>query len=83
MEFPDDASFYIQKGYVGNAVLWWGLNSCGYVCDIEEAQLYTREEVLSRFVNGRESDIIWESQHALNGIKKIVDGQYLRAEFSA
>ena len=44
---------------------------------------YTKEEVLSKFVNGRESDIIWESKHALNGIKKIVDAQNLRAEFSA
>ena len=83
MEFPDDSLFYIQNGYVGNAVLWWGLNSNDYVCDIELAQLYTKEEVLSKFVNGRESDIIWESKHALNGIKKIVDAQNLRTEFSA
>lgn len=35
------------------------------------------------FVDGRKSDIIWESEHILNNVKSHVDGQYLCADFSA
>ena len=81
--FSDDSMFYIQNGYVGNAVLWWGLNSNGYVCDIHKAQAYTKQYVLKHFVNGREEDRIWESKHVLDCIKEIVDGQFLKPEFKA
>jgi len=81
--YPDHTCFYIQKGYVGNAVLWWGLNSSGYVCDIRKAQLYTKKEVLKDFVNGRIEDRIWESTHVLNCIKEIVDGQFLNSNYES
>ena len=76
-KFDDDSCFYIQNGYVGNSVMWWAKNGSGYTTDIEKAQLYTKQEVLDKFVGGREEDIIWESKHVLNNIKKHVDAQYL------
>lgn len=81
--YPDNAMFYIQNGYVGNAVLWWGLNSSGYVCDILKAQRYTKEYVLKHFCDGREEDIIWEANHVLECTKLIVDGQFLKKEFKS
>lgn len=80
--FSDDTLFYIQNGYVGNSVLWWGKNSNGYTTNINKAGLYTKEEVLKKFVNSREEDVIWESSHVDNNIVKQVDGQYLNREYS-
>ena len=26
----EDKQFYIQNGWIGNAILWWGIDSKGY-----------------------------------------------------
>lgn len=80
-KFSDDTTFYIQNGFVGNSILWWALNGHGYTTDIFNAQIYTKKEVLERFVNGRLSDVIWESKHVQSKIKHHVDSQYLSNEF--
>ena len=80
--YPDDATFYVQNGYVGNAVLWWGLDSRGYVCAIEKAQLYTKKEIIDDFLNSREEDVIWESKHVKNCLKVIVESQLLERNYS-
>lgn len=81
--YPDDTNFYIQNGFVGNAIVWWGLGSSGYETDITKAQIYTKQEILERFVGGREQDRIWEAKHVLTGIKQVVDIQKLSGEFVA
>jgi len=83
-ELPDDEMFYVQdaRNYVGNAVLWWGLNSNGYVCDIHKAQKYTKDEIVKRFGDGRETDVIWPASHVEKAVKEIVDAQYLKREYS-
>ena len=35
--------YYIQNGYVGNAILWWAENSRGYTTDFTKAGKYTKE----------------------------------------
>ena len=82
-KFPDGTNFYVQNGFVGNSVLWWGKNSNGYTSDISKAELYTKEEILSKFVEGREEDRIWEAKHVLSKVKSHVDGQYLSSEYRA
>ncbi len=78
-KYPDDACFYVQNGYCGNDALWWGKGGGGYVTDINNAQLYTKAEVLNH--SWRENDRIWESKHVLSKIKQHVDTQYLQSEF--
>lgn len=79
---PSDKTFYVQdrRGYVGNSVLWWGLNGDGYTTNIDNAHKFTKNEVQS-FIGGRETDIIWESQHIESVVKRHVDSQYLKSEF--
>ncbi len=80
-QYPDDSKFYIQKGYCGNCILFWGLGNCGYTSNITEAQIYTKEEVLNRFVPGSAENRIWESSHVLANLKPVVDSQYLNPNF--
>ena len=37
--------FYIHNGYVGDALLLWRPNRCGYTVNIDEAGLYTKDEI--------------------------------------
>lgn len=83
LSFPETEMFYIQNGYVGNSVSWWGLESRGYTTDITKAQKYTRQEVLKRFVNAREEDRIWAASHVDQHISQHVDSQYLNHQFVA
>lgn len=40
--------YYVQnysQGYVGNSMLWWRKGDCGYTCDIQDAKVFTQEEI--------------------------------------
>lgn len=83
MALSDEDMYYVQdaRNYVGNSVLWWGLNSSGYACDIRKAQKYTKEELLKRFAKGRDSDVIWSAKHVEANISQHIDSQHLKEEF--
>ncbi len=43
--------YYIHdrtRGFVGNSMMWWRKNHCGYTCDVTDAHLFTREEATTR-----------------------------------
>lgn len=53
----DDAEYYIQdrRQFVGNCILWWGIDSQGYTCNLDQAGVYT-----GAFCRGRrDTDIPW------------------------
>lgn len=77
---PDDEFYYVQdgRGYVGNSVLWWGLNGNGYTTQINNAHKYSGKEIKSK--TWRKSDIIWLSKHVEENIKQHVDMQFLDKE---
>lgn len=80
---PDDATFFVQNGYVGNSVLWWAKGSSGYTADIEKAHLYSKEDIVKGFITGnREEDTVWESSHIMENVKHHVDAQYLSKKFA-
>lgn len=71
--------YYIQNGYVGNAVYWWALDSKGYTTDVNEAQKYTYDEMKS-IVNNRRQDIGWPVSYIdenAKAHKTIIDAQYI------
>lgn len=39
--------FYVQdkRSCVGNCMTWWKEDSCGYVCDIRQAKIFTQDEI--------------------------------------
>jgi hypothetical protein len=74
--------YYIQNGYVGNAILWWGIDSKGYTTDITKAGKYTKEE--AQKIIQRPQDIAWLCKHIDNNNearKIIVDMQYLNKRY--
>jgi hypothetical protein len=79
---PKDKIYVVQdkRSYVGNAVLWWGIDGRGYVCDINKAHKYTYDE-LQKF-KPRDTDVIWNVEHVMTATKLIVDAQNLNKEFS-
>lgn len=76
LKFPENEEFYIQNGYVGNSVYWWRLGNAGYTTNLNEAQKYTREEILTR-LNMKEGNKIWPASHVLEHISPQVDSQHL------
>ncbi len=79
---PDNKTYYVQdrRNYVGNAVLWWGLNRNEYTADIRQAQKYTGAELKKR--TWRDTDVMWESEHVETAVREYVDMQYLNKENS-
>ncbi len=70
--------YYIQTGYVGNAILWWAEDSHGYTTDFTKAGRYTKGE--AKVIIQRPQDIAWECSHVDNckkAHKLIIDSQYL------
>ena len=70
--------YYIQNGYVGNAILWWGIDSKGYTTDFTKAGKYTKEQ--AEGIIKRPQDRAWPCSYVdtnEEAKKLIVDGQYL------
>lgn len=77
-----DTMYYIQYGYIGNAICWWGENSRGYTSDINKAGKYTKEE--TEKIIQRPEDIAWPCDYIDNAIeaqKLIIDSQYLNPTY--
>ena len=76
--------YYIQNGYVGNAILWWRKNSQGYTTDINEAEKYTKEFVQEIINRPQTSHRAWPCEYIdsnENAKKLIIDSQYLESKF--
>lgn len=76
LDLPEDKLYYVQNGYSGNNLILWGLDSCGYTSKVNQAQKYTKAEILT-FINGREQDVIWPADEIDNNLVSVVDSQNL------
>ena len=73
-----EKEYYIQNGWVGNAILWWAIDSKGYTTEINKAAKYSYEE--AKKIIQRPEDRAWECTHidkCLQAHKTIIDGQFL------
>jgi len=71
--------YYIWEGsYIGDAMLWWGKNRCGYTADLDKAGKYTKEEA-EEITNCRDSDSAFLCSRIDKSVAviKIVDAQYI------
>ncbi len=47
IEHTREELYYLHdktRGYVGNSMVWWKFDNCGYVCDVRQARVWTKEE---------------------------------------
>lgn len=79
LKLKDNDMFYVQdsRQYVGNSVLWHGLNGGGYTTDIKKAHKYTKDEIIKKISNCRDSDVIWSAKHVDANVSYHVDAQNL------
>jgi len=77
-----EKQYYIQNGWVGNSVLWWGIDSKGYTTEIDKAGRFTKQQANS--IIQRPEDKAWECNHVdknLKAHKKTIDCQYLNSKY--
>lgn len=71
--------YYIRnKGYIGNALIWWQKGRTGYTCDINNAHKFTKEE--AEEICKRPEDSAYECDYIDNlhmAKKLIIDCQYV------
>ena len=73
--------YFISTGkYVGNDVLWWGINSKGYTCNLAKAGRYSKKEAVEICSNKGRLDQAWPVKHVLINSIKVADMQYLDAK---
>ena len=70
--------FYVQdrRQYVGNDVLWWARNNGGYTTNLDDAEVYTKEEAL-KVCENRETDVMWPFDFVNSIARRAVDMQKL------
>jgi hypothetical protein len=77
----DNDLYYLQdkRSYVGNDILWWGKNGCGYTTDLRNAKVYTKEDALKQHMS-RETDIPWPKAYIDARTRPAVDMQYIKRD---
>jgi hypothetical protein len=72
--------YYLQdsREYVGNSILWWAKGCNGYVCDIRNAHVFTKEEALQRH-SSRGTDIPWPKEYIDAKISNHIDRQHCQS----
>lgn len=83
---PDEQDLYYlqdKRTICGNSMMWWGKGRAGYVCDIREAHIFTKEEA-QRQHEARKTDIPWRKSYIDARIRHHIDFQYCeRADVEA
>jgi len=75
----DEDKYYLQdsRSYVGNDMLWWGIDGCGYTSDLRKAHVYTREQAV-KHNQDRYTDIPWPKSYVDSKTRPAVDMQYVK-----
>jgi hypothetical protein len=85
LQFPEEALFYVQNAtqcYIGNSVYLWAKNGSGYTINPDKAHKYTRQEIITDFIQNDSDATFWEANHFESKISKHVDGQHLDFAFN-
>lgn len=71
--------YYLQdsRSYVGNDVLWWAIDGCGYTTDLRKAHVFSKDEAVS-YNESRATDIPWPKKYIDDKTRPAVDMQCIR-----
>ncbi len=77
----NDTMFYWQSyGYVGNCPNLWKKGSGGYTTEINDAELYTKEETLKQLACRRDQDTFWKEDDLRCAVIEVVDSQKIKGK---
>ena len=68
----------ISAGFVGNDLLFYGEHGKGYTCDLDKAEVFTKDEAIKEVQISRGKYLMWEKKYLESIAKGHVDMQYLR-----
>ena len=73
-----EEKYYIQdsRSHTGNCVMWWKHDNCGYVTNIKEAKVWSKEAAFRQH-EMRDTDIPWPKDYIDTKTRPTVDFQYL------
>ena len=71
---PDNIEFYVTKPANKKGANFGNGTQISFIANTKE--------IVDKFGNGRETDVVWIGSHVEKGIKEIVDMQNLRREYS-
>lgn len=68
--------YYIQdvRNIAGNSMLWWEKNNSGYVCDIHQAKVFTKDGAL-RILRHGDHFKMWPKDYIDSKITHHIDSQ--------
>lgn len=75
--------FYIQNGYVGNAIYWHAKDSKGYTTDINKAHKFKENDAFRIVDSNGKNEQIWDCDYIDNNKEAhvtVIDMQYLKTE---
>lgn len=72
-------TYFIQdtRQFVGNAVLWWRVDGCGYTTELDEAWEVDEQKARS-IERSRDTDKAWPADVVRKAARQYVDMQRLR-----
>lgn len=79
LKLEDDDLYVVQdnRGYVGNAMSFWGQNGSGYTTNFNKAGKFTKEKALAIHNAHRDRTHIWPLSYMQQRLIQIIDSQYV------
>lgn len=72
----------VERGYVGNNLLWWRKGGCGYTCDLGQAEVFDFEDPKFQSLLKNKKFKVWERFYIDLCSSRMVDHQSLVLENS-
>lgn len=69
---PETKLWVIQSGYVGNHMLFWRGNNCGYTTNLSDARLWSELDAKKQ-ADQREEDIAWPLSYLYQAVEQCIN----------
>jgi len=77
--------YYVERkasGYVGNCLLWWRHNNCGYTCDLKDAKIFEADDPKLKSIFNDEKYRLWDKEYIDYCATRHVDHQNLNMDLA-
>lgn len=78
MDITTEKKYVIQNGFVGNCMMFWALNDCGYTCHLSNVETYTLEDA-QRHCRPENGEKVWLAADIIFGATLMTDHQKVKS----